>query len=1114
MKEKSFGEFLRNSTGMRLICLFLLCLAGICNGTANGTTITSPVTYTEDTQWEGRIEIKADVIVEKGAKLTILPGTEVIFSSDGAKQYGLINRGELAAIGKKEAQIKISSDKKGANRGYILSETGSSTKLEYCEISYLGRDGTPEEKKESDSIKRRGVCAYKVDGSQGSQLFEIKHCHIHNGFEGIIVFGSKKVAITENTIQNNIQGGVLVLEYSDRVSIAGNKIYNNSIGVLINLSRNCIINKNDITGNREQGIYFMWAVTSKADGNVVYRNGHGIGLFGASGNIINKNTICNNSGHGIYLSADSNENTIMNCIVANNRLYGIGILDKDGKSQPKDSYNCLWNNTQGDYSNRKPPEGGKGSIVKDPLFVKAEDDNFNLKDSSPCIDSGFPKRADMGAYETGKIPVKIYGMGIITNPGFEKAKDGVPEGWTFPESVLPVLDKEVKFEGAQSLKLTAKIKDYEAVGVKQTVTVKPNTGYVLSCRIKLDGDNSAMVGFSVEGLNAWPNQWLAGKTNWKRLECQFRTGEEQDKVTINLFAYTAPCWVDDFQLKEDDSVKMGDITPVVGEMPPVSEKASKLGYVVFTKNYFERVYYTTIPKKEEITDKLELSATPGEYEPVIFMVRALKNLKGVKITAGDLKGKTGELIEKSNIKIDVVKSLKRQVTTNQYEMVPVYLANEKNTNIPKDTTQQFWVTIKVPEGSAPGKYQGQMNITPEGGEGSSLNLEVEVLPFKLVSPPVAFGMYYTQAIYFYYATPELSKIINTPEYVTKCLQDMKEHGMTSVAIYADPEFSDEYKNITVDFTRTYIEGKLPMETMMECLEKVGLVPDNVPLPFISHGTRGGWGSFGDRKTIGLIEKERKNRKWPELLYYFEDEPNLPDRIESARRTYKTLYEGTPVRTVTAIGETGIKAVGDLYDVWITSVTEIHKTASIAKEKNKEVWGYDCVLNGLSPVADRFMYGLFSWKTGANGMWQWEYGKPVVFIEDDESVTGDIFLALGYVIYTRNGPIPTIGWEGKREGIDDYKYLLTLEETIDKCKKNKNSAQMENKVKEAEALLQKINEKIDLVSYSKRYIAHGAALDYRLDNVPLENLTSDDYNKIRGEVAKQIIELNKVLNSKK
>lgn len=172
---------------------------------------------------------------------------------------------------------------------------------------------------------------------------------------------------------------------------------------------NCdgFINNNKITGN---GAF-------KAFGDYVYEGG---GLYDCDGTIFYNRIYANEAyfGGGIFYSDGTIRNNIFysnfakiyggaldscNNMVLNNVIYGNSAEEKGAGAYFCNGYlisNIFWNNSaysdvnlfycsnpyysciQGWFS------GGTGVINKDPLFENVSDNNFHLKDTSPCIDAG------------------------------------------------------------------------------------------------------------------------------------------------------------------------------------------------------------------------------------------------------------------------------------------------------------------------------------------------------------------------------------------------------------------------------------------------------------------------------------------------------------------------------------------------------------------------------------------------------------------------------------------------------------------------------------------------------------------------------------------------------
>jgi hypothetical protein len=139
--------------------------------------------------------------------------------------------------------------------------------------------------------------------------------------------------------------------------------------------------------------------------------------------VLMNNTISGNSESGVYFKNSEISPAklwITNNIISENTNYGI--QEADGWSDPQVSYNCLYNNTGGNYLDEgetpySDPDDDvaecSGTIVADPSFANTDlnlEKPYSLKPDSPCIDAGDPNsdyslepepnggRINLGAY--------------------------------------------------------------------------------------------------------------------------------------------------------------------------------------------------------------------------------------------------------------------------------------------------------------------------------------------------------------------------------------------------------------------------------------------------------------------------------------------------------------------------------------------------------------------------------------------------------------------------------------------------------------------------------------------------------------------------------------------
>jgi hypothetical protein len=260
--------------------------------------------------------------------------------------------------------------------------------------------------------------------------------------------------------------------------------------------------------------------------------------------------------------------------------------------------------------------------------------------------------------------------------------------------------------------------------------------------------------------------------------------------------------------------------------------------------------------------------------------------------------------------------------------------------------------------------------------------------------------------------------------------------------------------------------------------------------------------FNGEKTIAAAEALRRERHWPELLWYLVDEPS-PTQYGMAMKLNDLVHRVPGARTTTALGEPG--PLADYYDVWITSTSTrgLSDILKLGQEKHKEVWTYNCQWNGTQPANDRYFCGYHMWVTGLRGNWQWCYTEDY---SGSSRLTDEVAFKIptyeepwyvNYVLPTPEGNMPTLGWEGRREGIDDYRYLQTLKEAIAAAPASKRSVAMaaDRWLKGLRVRLQPPPQQLRASNSDRNY---GFVMDAALQ--------PDDYDSVRAQAAEYIMKL--------
>ena len=267
--------------------------------------------------------------------------------------------------------------------GILFDDTEDNAILDYCIIEYA---------KTGIKISSTLNAPYAISCPNEDNFTSVENCIIrYNEFDGInVTSGTYDVGFCTST------------PYPDAIpTIKNNIIHNNGNHGIYLLAGNRSRNKSVITNN------------------VIYKNnGDGVNtdLVGGSSlePIIKNNTIVDNQINGVKFSGavDDTLFEISNNIIIRNS-FGIFSLD-EGK--PKGGYNNVWNN----IVNYQGIGTLEEDIASDPLFLDPLNYNFELSNSSPCIDAGNPDspkdpdstRADIGAFYFDKTFFADFEAGV------------------------------------------------------------------------------------------------------------------------------------------------------------------------------------------------------------------------------------------------------------------------------------------------------------------------------------------------------------------------------------------------------------------------------------------------------------------------------------------------------------------------------------------------------------------------------------------------------------------------------------------------------------------------------------------------------------------------------
>lgn len=617
---------------------------------------------------------------------------------------------------------------------------------------------------------------------------------------------------------------------------------------------------------------------------------------------------------------------------------------------------------------------------------------------------------------------------LVPNGSFEEGLTG----WRLGEGVT--CEQGQAAAGAHYLRCANVKPEVASSATSDPIAVKPRTGYLARCQFRIEGGAHYTFGvMNPDGsFFACRDVYGCETAEWNESLLPFRTEQQTQLCMYVARRYGASAiQFDAVELVEDDTVRVGDKSPRPNPVPEATASERTNGFIVSPQPWVKLIYPTYFPTRAEIGGKLECQLTPGEYEPMALALTALRRLKSVEVAlASDLTDREGHRLPAQAVQIGIVGLMKRYLTNSAplqpgqcYERRPLLIYPNQPFDIPQRETRQVWLTVHAPDDQPPGLYRGGLMIHA-GGRGTMVPLQVRVLPIKLAQPLPTYGMYYRHE--------DQPREYQTEGFYRRCTADMRAHGMNSTSIYANVE--TRRADGTWDIDLDSDTPRYSLAHQMALLAEAGLSSADHPMLFLATGRSDGMFA-NEEKLVAAVDRLRREQHWPELLFYLVDEPSGAARYALAKELNDIVHRVPGVRTTTALGDPG--ELADYYDVWIcsTSSRSLPEIRKLAQEKHRELWTYNCQWNGTQPANDRDFCGYHMWVNGLRGNWQWCYTEGYAGssrLTDPVPYQNPYYEEpwyVNYVLPTPEGNLPTIGWEGRREGIDDYRYLQTLQAAI-------------------------------------------------------------------------------------
>jgi hypothetical protein len=390
-------------------------------------------------------------------------------------------------------------------------------------------------------------------------------------------------------------------------------------------------------------------------------------------------------------------------------------------------------------------------------------------------------------------------------------------------------------------------------------------------------------------------------------------------------------------------------------------------------------------------------------------------------------------IPASAIKVGYVSSRISRVKMDGsiYTIKPRFVMNTSEVNLPKDTVRRFWTNIEVPKGTPKGIYKGSLALDFADGKTDFVKVEFEVVSNKeLPILDVPTGPWGLEIRVPWYAEDMADWNLAMDE---KCLALMQKYGCTSFSTGLNIGIKGTGETLTLDFTTADFKMALAKKYGMLAVVNYGSFISGVNMygyPTSQDPKKYGFDSLDSfyKHILRLIDEHAKADDWLPLMVTACDEPvdgNISKAAVNATILKKCVTERIRFLGATSmIGNDADNPHQPLVRNMDIANYNKHDVESIGVANESGGWSF---YNG----GNRWTYGFYMYMLSkkynmhSRLAWHWNAnaGDPYYALdcrEDDYAWAN---------ANTKGELVTSLQFERIREGIDDYRYLLALEELI-------------------------------------------------------------------------------------
>ena len=511
-----------------------------------------------------------------------------------------------------------------------------------------------------------------------------------------------------------------------------------------------------------------------------------------------------------------------------------------------------------------------------------------------------------------------------------------------------------------------------------------------------------------------------------------------------------------FLLLVPASGRAGPVPPVNDERD-LAEQDRNSPVVIYNRSTTAPCFADYVPDAEEVLAPFLLKMARNEYEPMqlaLYVPGGANPLQDVRVEVhADIPSTIGHLYYQPRETLEWVSDLdtdRGKPWEGKRDVLPhVVIPRNQIDTIEPARNGVFWITFKTDETIAPGIHRGKIEVYAADELLRSVPFLIRVHAFSLPRPDITYGLYFLPY--------RLDPRFQGRDFQKLYLEDLAAHGMNTMFTTVDyevlseagydetsatPHQEDWYSTSSRLYCDNYMEpGDYETEGEYNAIKfidaqlamgrQAGLIQRDQWL--ITQPS--GYTAEKKANVASALKRLSAQKGWPDMVLYMRDEPGPTVFAKVIDHVSQWKREG--IKTTCAMSILAAFAVGHVHDVWIVHAG--HVTPELQREAARlgaRLSTYNFSLRTTNAEASRYYSGLYTWSLGLaantsyNYVWLPSKGpglRKQAFFDDQWKLSKPS--SLGHILPSPVGPVPGVGFEGRREGVDDYRTLQLLEARV-------------------------------------------------------------------------------------